>query len=82
MAFLKVKRNHLKEILPPGDFVKLGVRADYVGRDVITISRGGKTLGQIKKSIGKYIWYSVATGKPEFSAFTREKVLDGLARRI
>ena len=82
MTFLPGKRNQLKQLLRPADFARLGVRADYVGTDTIKISRSGKPLGQIRKSIGKYVWYSAETGQQQFCAFTPEKTLAGLAQRI
>ncbi len=82
MMFFKGKRSHLKKMLPPGDFTKLGLRADYIGSDTIAVSRGGKQLGRIRQSVGTYIWYPVETDQAQFRAFTPGKALAYLARRL
>lgn len=81
MLFTKGKQNQLKQFLGPRDFAKLGLSADYTGADMIKVSRNGRSLGRIKKNIGKYVYYSDATGRAEFSSFSPEKVLAGIAQR-
>ncbi|MBU2581277.1 MAG: hypothetical protein KJ622_06140 [Alphaproteobacteria bacterium] len=71
----------MKQILGPRDFAKLGLNADYSGADMIKVSRNGRSLGRIKKNVGKYVYYSEATGLAEFSSFSAEKVLAGIAQR-
>ena len=75
-------RNRLKQVFQPSDFSKLGVDANYIDKNTIKISRGGKPLGQIRKFIGKFVWYAADTGQQQFSEFTPEKMLLKVAKRV
>ena len=81
MSFFQRNRNQLKELLRPLDFAKLGLQAVYVGQDSIEVSRNGKRLGLIKKTVGKFVWQGVGADEARFSALTRETMLRGLAER-
>ena len=81
MLFSQGKRNQLRRVFQPADFVALGLSAHYSENDTITISRGGKRLGKISKLVGKFVWQSADADESEYCAFTREKLLTELARR-
>ncbi len=82
MRFLQGNRNQLKKVLRPDQFARLGIRADYAEPHTIKLTRCGKQFGQIRKSIGKFNWYSADTGRVELSAFSPEQLLSRLSQRI
>lgn len=82
MVFLQKKRNQLEQLFQLEDFSKLGLRAEYSGEKVVKISKNGRPIGQIRKSIGKFVLYSAETGEVLFQAFSPQKVLAALAQRL
>jgi hypothetical protein len=81
MLFFQGRRNGLRHVFRPGDFARIGIRADYGKDDTVYLSRNGKRLGRITRSVGKFVWHAPDTGQPQFSAFTPDAMLSGLASR-
>lgn len=72
------KRNQLEQSFRKEDFARHGLTAEYVGTDSIKISRGGRPVGHLRKTIGSYRWYPAGSEKPQFRAFTPDKVMDSI----
>lgn len=74
----KASQNQLQKSFHPRDLARHGLKAEYVGSSCMRISRNGKYLGQMRKSIGTYGWYPAGSDVPLFRAFAPAKALDGV----
>lgn len=71
-------RNQLQQSFRKADFARHGLTAEYVGTDSIKVSRGGKHVGHLRKTIGSYRWYPAGSEKAQFRVFTPDKVMDAI----